>query len=187
MNDDEASIPGAGGNCPNVLRINTIAPPAVPIWLPTGEVGDEGLFSPASGAFVGLPEGLAGYINCAAAQDENFLDGIAGAPLTAAQIFALGPGEGEEEGRTVCAVVHDSDISDLGGGFLNMKGDRNGRTAFVVTSVVPHPKGGDLLPIMLVDFLDSEDEVDAACECENLETIDGEPFECPAEEPDGPQ
>ena len=132
---------------------------------------------------MGLPGGLPGYINCAPAQDENFLDGIAGAPLTAAQISALGPGEDEEVGRIVCAVVHDSDISDLGGGLLNMKGDRKGRTAFVVTSVVPHPKGGDLLPIMLVDFLDSPDQVDAACECENLVTIDGESFECPAEDP----
>lgn len=172
VNDDVASVPGAGGNCPNVLRINTIAPPAVPLWLPTGEVGDEGLFSPATGAFANIPGGFPGYIGCDPAQDEHFLDGIAGAPLDAAAIFAL-------EGRRVCAVVHDSDISDLGSSQLNAMGSRNGRTAFDVIRVEAHPKGETLLPIMLVDFLDSQDGVDAACACENLATIDGDPYDCP--------
>ena len=173
VGDDNASIPGAGGTCPNILPINGIAGSAVSgplITLPSGQVGDEGLFSPAPTAFVGLPGGLPGYIGCSAAQDENFLDGVVRAPLNAAAIFAL-------EGRLVCAVVHDSDISDLGGGWLNLKGARQGRTAFEVVSVTAHPKGGDLLPVLEVDFLDST-EVDAACECENLETIDGEPYDC---------
>ena len=82
------------------------------------------------------------------------------------------------EGRRVCAVVHDSDVSDLGGGLLNAKGARNGRTAFDVISVVFHPKGGNHLPVLEVDFLPGEEEVDAACACENLQTIDGEPFDC---------
>ena len=158
VNDEEASIPGDGGNCPNILRINTLSPPAVVITLPTGEVGDEGLFSPAPGAFDGLPGELPGYINCDPAQDENFLDGIAGAPLTAADIFAL-------EGRIVCAVVHDSDISDLGSGELSLKGSRKGRTAFEVIKVTSHPaalEGGKELPVLEVEFLDAAD-VDAAC------------------------
>ncbi len=172
VNDDIASIPGVAGGCQAILRINDIAGLAgMPsITLPTGEVGDEGLFSPAPGAFVGLPGGLPGYINCFAAQDEHFLDGLADTPLDAASIFAL-------EGRRVCAVLHDSDISDLGGGLLNAMGARNGRTAFDVTAVVPHPQGGSLLPVLEVKFLDST-EVDAACECENLETIDGQSYDC---------
>ncbi len=140
------------------------------ITLPTGEIGDEGLFLPATDAFTDIPGGVPGYINCFDVQDEHFLDGLAGAPLDEASILAL-------EGRRVCAVVHDSDVSDLGGGQLNAMGARKGRTAFDVTSVVLHPKGDKLLPVLEVDFL-TADEVDDVCACENLETIDGEPFEC---------
>ena len=77
------------------------------ITLHTGEIGDEGLFSPASDAFTDIPGGVPGYINCFDVQDEHFLDGLAGTPLDEGSIFAL-------EGRRVCAVVHDSDVSDLG-------------------------------------------------------------------------
>ena len=103
-------------------------------------------------------------------QDEHFLDGVAGTPLDADTILKL-------EGRTVCGVVHDGDISDLGDGQLNAMGSRNGRTAFVVQAVVRHPKGDKQLPVLEVDFLGTE-AVNAACECENLETIDGEPLDC---------
>ena len=91
---------------------------------------------------------------------------------------AIGHAIFELEGRTVCGVVHDSDISDLGGGQLNAMGSRNGRTAFVVKAVVDHPKGDKQLPVLEVDFLGAE-AVQAACDCEILETIDGEPFDCP--------
>ncbi len=182
-NDDNPKIPKDQGNCPTILGINAIAGlPGMPsLALPTGQVGDEGLFSPAPGAFVGLPNhplGIDDYIFCPAGADEHDLDGLAAAPLGAAQIFAL-------EGRTVCAVVHDSDISDLGSNAVNAMGARKGRTAFVVTGVAPHPDGPDRLPIMTVDFLDATD-VDAACECENLETIEGEPYECPEPPPQPP-
>jgi len=72
VNDDISSIPGVLGGCQAVLPINSIAGlPGMPlITLPTGQVGDEGLFLPAQDAFKDLPEGLlaseglSAYINC---------------------------------------------------------------------------------------------------------------------------
>ncbi len=176
VNDDIASIPGVAGGCQQILKINTVAEFAGPrnpmpfITLPTGETGDGGLFSPAPSVFTGVAGGLPGYVACADAQTEDLLDGIAQSPLDAADISAL-------EGRRVCAVVHDSDISDLGGGQVNAQGARNGRTAFHVNRVVPHPDGGSALPVLEVAFLEAS-AVDAACACENLVTLSGAAFDC---------
>ncbi len=76
--DDIASIPGVAGGCQVTLEINTIAGLAgMPsITLPTGEVGDEGAFSPAANFFASVPGGLSGYIFCDAFRDEHFLDGV---------------------------------------------------------------------------------------------------------------
>ena len=46
------------------------------ITLNTGEVGDEGAFSPAANFFASVPGGLSGYIFCDAFRDEHFLDGV---------------------------------------------------------------------------------------------------------------
>ena len=180
VNDDIASVPGVPG-CESVLRINSVASLAsmtqagMPsITLPTGQIGDEGLFAPATDAFVLLPGKLPGFIHCDPKQVEDFLGGLAGTPLNAASITAL-------EGRRVCGVLYDSDVSDLGGGLLNAKGARGGRTAFQVKSVLIHPNdpnGDSLLPVLEIDVLGAKD-VDAACECSALETVDGQPYECP--------
>ena len=78
-----ASIPGVAGGCQSILGINFIVDlggmPA--ITLPTGEVGDEGLFEPAEDAFAEIG-GPSAYINCPGVpdpvQDEHSLDGLAG-------------------------------------------------------------------------------------------------------------
>ena len=123
VNDDRSSIPGVTGGCQEILKINTFAGlGGVPILtLPTGEVGDEGLFLPDPTAFDGFPGKRAAYINCTGTdgppysgdhvpvQDEHYLDGLAGTPLSNyATIHAL------LEEQVVCAVVHDSDVSNLG-------------------------------------------------------------------------
>ena len=162
VNDHNASIPGVAGGCQQILGINFVVDaggmPA--ITLPTGEVGDEGLFAPAVGAFADLPGELSGYILCDSEQDEHYLDGLAGFPLGAAAIFAL-------ENKIVCAVLHDSDVSDLGDGSLNAMGARAGRTAFFVLDVLDHPKNDEYLPVMEVAFL-GPTQVDSAC------SVDGE-------------
>ena len=68
----------------------------------------------------------------------------------------------ELEGKTVCAVVYDSDIViDVAEGFGNIKGATLGLTAFEVTAVIPNPAGG--LPLIMVDLLPSSD-VQTICE-----------------------
>lgn len=57
------------------------------------------------------------------------------------------------EGRTVCAVVYDSEIRvDAAGGFGNLKGATLGLTAFRVTAVGP-VSGGPELPAITVGLL----------------------------------
>jgi len=168
---DTAKKPGDGGSCPDVIRIHEVAgTPDFPlIYVPGGQIEDEGMFSPAPDAFASLPGGTPGYINCDPAQDEHFLDGLATAPVW--DIAAL-------EGRTVCAVIHKSDISDLGDNEVNAMGDRNGRTAFVVEEVVPHGDGNEYLDVMKLRFLETPEEVNKVCACENLVNLDGEPYDC---------
>jgi hypothetical protein len=95
-----------------------------------------------------------------AAANENNLDKIEGVvPLTRAEINAL-------EGKTICAVVYDSDISvDVAERFGNLKGATLGRTAFVVRDVNPNPAGRSYLPLITVDLL-SLDQAEQACSLE---------------------
>jgi hypothetical protein len=131
--------------------------------LPTGQVGDEGLFMFTQPDLQVSRQNLATFtiaefIEAAgAAADENNLDKIDGVlPLGAADIYAL-------QGQTVCAVVYDSDISvDVVAGFGNLKGATLGVTGFTVTAVSPHPAGGSYLPLITVDLLPSE-VVQATC------------------------
>lgn len=109
--------------------------------LPTGQLGDEGLFS------VGLAgSNLDAFI--ADTYPNAFLDGITGAPLDEADIYDL-------LGKVVCAKVKDSDVSVLAGGQLNATGDYMGLTAFSVAAVSPNPDGGSYLPLITVDLLPS--------------------------------
>ena len=130
--------------------------------LPTGQIGDEGFFSfmnpdPQVSLQNGATFTLLEFITATgAAADENNLDKIEGAgALGAGDIAAL-------EGRLVCAVVYDSDISiDVDQDFASLKGATLGLTAFQVTAVGPDPSGPDL-PSITVDLLPSG-EVQAAC------------------------
>ena len=66
-------------------------------------------------------------------------------------------------GKTVCAVVYDSDISiDGAAWFANLKGATSGVTAFLVTAANPDPAGGSYLPLITVDLLPSS-EVSQVC------------------------
>ena len=130
--------------------------------LPTGEVGDEGLFKftnpdpQSSEQDDSIAFTLQEFIFAAGdAADENNLDKINGVvPLSEADIVAL-------VGQTVCAVVYDSDVSaDVPAGFASLKGATLGLTAFTVTAVGPGPDGSDKsLPVITVDLLPSTDVV----------------------------
>ena len=135
------------------------------LLLPTGELGDEGLFrftkpDPQMSQDDGDSFTIQEFIFAAgAAGDENNLDKIDGVvPLDAADIDDL-------EGRIVCAVVYDSDVSaDVKDGYASLKGATLGLTAFMVTAVGPDPDGpgGSVLPPITVDLLPS-DEVQSVC------------------------
>ena len=131
--------------------------------LPTGQVGDEGLFmftqpDPQYSVQNGAEFTIVEFIDASgAAADENNLDKVEGVvPLRSAEIFAL-------QGLTVCAVVYDSDISvDVPAGFASLKGATMGLTAFNVTAVNKNPSGGSYLPLITVDLLPSS-EVQSVC------------------------
>ena len=131
--------------------------------LPTGQVGDEGLFrftnpDPQQSQQGTAPFTIREFIFAAgAAGDENNLDKIDGVvPLSEADILAL-------EGKTVCAVVYDSDLSlDVKDNYASLKGATSGLTAFTVTAVGPDPDGS-VLPLITVDLLNSN-EVVSTCE-----------------------
>ena len=149
VNDDIAADAGSGLTTPLFSRDKNITP-FTGLVLPTGQVQDEGLFTvdlstPDLAAFIAdtLPNG-------------SQLDGIHGTPLGEAEINDL-------LGRTVCAKVHDSDVSDLGEDKLNATGAYMGLTAFTVTDVTPNPAGGSYLPLITVDLLPSS-EVQTLCE-----------------------
>jgi hypothetical protein len=131
------------------------------LWLPTGQVGDFGMFqftnpdpqtSNQNGAQFTTQELISG--TCAAS-DENNLDKIDGVKaLGAAEINAL-------LGKTVCALVWDSDISwDYSKVEGSLKGATKGLTAFTVQQVSPHPAGGSYLPLIRVDLIASSDVID---------------------------
>ncbi len=171
--------PFCGGGNPSVCVNDDIANPGVRtllftrptdvtpltgLVLPTGQVGDEGLFrftnpdpqmSEQNGATFTTQEFFAAT---GMAADENNLDKIAGTvPLGQADIEAL-------TGKTVCAVVYDSDISvDRGKGQASLKGATMGVTAFKVTAVTPNPAGGSYLPDITVDLLPSA-QVQSVCQ-----------------------
>jgi hypothetical protein len=145
--------------------------------LPTGQVGDEGLFkftqpdpqvSVQNGATFTIPE----FIDATgAAANENNLDKIHGVvPLRSADIYAL-------KGQSVCAVVYDSDISvDVPAGFASLKGATMGLTAFEVTAVNKNPAGGSYLPLTTVNLLSSSA---AQALCDSIGAVE-EPLPPPA-------
>jgi len=174
------NAPFCGKGNPAVCVNDDIANPAVrtllftrpsgsditPYWgltLPTGQVGDEGLFR------FSLPDPQRSLQNGAtfttqqffdatgAASNENNLDKIDGVvPLNDADIRALA-------GRTVCAVVFDSDVSvNEQPRYASLKGATLGVTAFRVVSVSSHPAGGSYLPLITVNLLHSS-QVRTAC------------------------
>jgi hypothetical protein len=130
------------------------------LWLPTGQVGDYGMFqftnpdpqtSNQNGAQFTTQELIGG--TCAAS-NENNLDKIDGVKaLGSADINAL-------LGKTVCALVWDSDISwDYAKVEGSLKGATKGLTAFTVQQVTPHPAGGSYLPLIRVDLIASSDVI----------------------------
>lgn len=149
VNDD---IADPGERTALFTRPNDVTPLSG-LVLPTGQVGDEGLFwftmpdpqqSLQNGAMFTKQEF---FTATGAAADENNLDKIAGVmPLTAADIEGL-------LGDTICAVVFDGDISaDLAGGHASLKGATMGVIAFEVRAVTPDP-AGSRLPLITVDVL----------------------------------
>ena len=130
--------------------------------LPTGQVGDEGLFRFAkSDPQMSLQNGATfttqEFIDASGlAADENNLDKVDGvAPLDADDIAGLA-----DQDVIVCAVVYDSDISsDVDPPFGNLKGATQGITAFEVTAATPHPSGGSNLPLITVKLV----SVDVGC------------------------
>ena len=152
VNDDIAADAGSGLTTPLFSRDKDITP-FTGLVLPTGQVQDEGLFTVDLSA-----ADLAAFI-ADTLPNGSQLDGIHGTPLGEVEINAL-------LGRTVCAKVHDSDVSDLGEGKLNATGAYMGLTAFTVTALTPNPAGGSYLPLITVDLLPSSD-VQTLCESAN--------------------
>ena len=136
--------------------------PYGPLELPTGQTGGEGLFR------FTLQDPQLSLQNSAqfttyefmtatgAAASEDNLDKIAGVvPLDAAYIASL-------DGKTVCAVVYDDDITvNLDEGWGSLKGAALGLTAFQVTAV--GEADGSVLPPITVTLLRSGDVL-KACE-----------------------
>ena len=126
--------------------------------LPTGERGDEGLFRFANpDPQVSLQNGAQFtwyefFTATGAAADENNLDKVAGVvPLGKRDVRNL-------LGKTVCAVVFDSDVSvDTSDGYGSLIGATLGTTAFHVTKVKRHPDRGSYLPVIKVHVLGPED------------------------------
>ncbi len=154
--------------------------PAVQISLPTGQLGDEGIFkffkdddpqiSDQNGAQFSKCEFITATGN---ASDENNLDKIVDVrPLTRQQIFDL------INQQSYCTVALTSDASvtspaensgDLNGlPTTNLKGATRGITAFKVVNVVDHPDYIDdptssMLPIVTIELFPSN-QIDKICE-----------------------
>jgi hypothetical protein len=129
--------------------------------LRTGQIGDEGLFrftrpdpqiSQQNGAQFTIQQFRAAS---GPAANENNLDKISDViPLRTTQLTAL-------VGRTVCAVVYDSDVSvDTSAHFANLKGATMGLTAFTVTAI--GTANGSNLPPLTVNLL-SAAQVTSTC------------------------
>ncbi len=139
-------------------------PGGTTLVLPTGRVGDEALFRFGNPdpqvSLQGTPTfSTQEFITATgAAADENNLDKIVNVlPLGEAEIAEL-------EGKTVCAVVYDSDIGwNTDPPYGNLKGATLGLTAFRVTAINPNPNGGSNLPLITVELV-SSDEVQSLCE-----------------------
>lgn len=157
VNDDLAD--------PNVREIlftrgNNVTPLAG-LELPTGQEGDPGLFtftrpdpqiSMQNGATFTMGEYVAGI---GVAADENNLDKVADArSLGEGEIYAL-------VGKTVCAVVYDSDVSEVEEG-ANLMGATLGLTGFtVVDAFAAVGDSSSSFPHIVVDLLDAPDVVEA--------------------------
>ena len=112
-------------------------------------MGDEGWFN------VGLTNSdLAEFI--ADTLPNSQLDPIPGAPLNEQEIYDL-------KGRTFCAKVGKSDVSNLDDGKLNAQGAYMGLTAFRVIAVTANSEGGGYLPDVTVDLFPST-EVQNVCQ-----------------------
>ena len=177
IEDISFGLPFCGGGDPAVCVNDDLANPGVRdilfsgatpfsgLVLPTGEVDDEGLFQftnpdpQSSQQDDSISFTIQEFIFAVAgsdADDENNLDKINGVvPLGADDIAAL-------DGKTVCAVVYDSDVSaDVKDGYASLKGATSGLTAFLVTAVGADPEGS-VLPSITVDLLPSAD-VETIC------------------------
>ena len=188
IEDISFNSPNCGDSDPSVCINDDIADPGVRellftrpdpgdditpysgLQLPTGQVGDEGMFYFSNGSedqhsqqngatftlqqFIHADQSIwEGEAN--PAYDENNLDKIDGvAPMRESEISQL-------EGVTVCAVVYDSDISvDTSDNYGVLKGATQGLTAFTVTDV--QSNGGSQLPTVTIDLIPS-DEILTVC------------------------
>ena len=150
----------------------------VTFTLHTGQVGDEGWFAlteiPTDDPDWGA-NGLTDYFTAAGGFDdsEDLLDKIPGVtPLRATGLELL-------IGRTVCAVVYDSDVSikydPLNG---SLKGDNLGTVAFEVVSVTERTDGSSSsLPEVEIQILSAETV------CEDLALFTGAPAPSSSSDP----
>ena len=175
IEDISFNWPDCGGGDPSVCVNDDIADPYVrtPLFtrgndvtgsveglvLPTGQLGDEGLFKLTNAdPQVSAQTPLATFTtqelfdSTGNAADENNLDKIIGArALTEQEIKDL-------VGYQVCGLVFDSDISDdPSSGWASLKGATQGVTAFEVTGWQPSPAGGSYLPEIIVRAVNSVD------------------------------
>ncbi|HZI65347.1 MAG TPA: PilC/PilY family type IV pilus protein, partial [Thermoanaerobaculia bacterium] len=163
VNDD---IAGIGQRAKLFTRGKDITPYS-PLELPTGQAGDQGIFkfaktdpqrSAQTGATFTLSQLL--YHQGNAANDNN-LDKVEGVvPLTETDILEL-------VGKTHCALVFKSDISDTGTingqKTASLKGGTKGITAFKVTSARANPSGGSYLPLLTLELVPSS-QVSLVCD-----------------------
>jgi len=142
VNDDIAN-PGVRALLP--LGMGTFS-----LTLPTGQVGDEGIFLLADDPLVSAQNGaivfLADYFSDITTPDENDLDKME-------RVIAAREAELESLiGNTVCAVVYDSDISVTGFEQASLKGATLGIIAFKVDGLVPMAGVLPHIQITIVDI-----------------------------------
>ena len=164
--------PFCGGGDPSVCVNDDIAEPGLRtllftrgsndvtpyngLKLPTGEAGKEGLYrfsksdpqvSLQNGATFTIAEFIAATGAAGNVDNLDKIDGVV--PLSETGVLGL-------QGRTVCAVVYDSDLRvDIAEGFASLGGATLGLTSFEVTAVTKHPAGG--LDSLTVNLLPSND------------------------------
>jgi hypothetical protein len=158
VNDDIANI----GVRTLLFTRGTNILPYSSLQLPTGQTGDEGLFrftrqDPQVSLQNGAQFTVQQFIDAAgSAANENNLDKIRDVvPLNNTDIQAL-------EGKTVCAVVFDSDISvDTSAHYGVLKGATMGKTAFTVVST--QASSGSNLRKITINLMD-DDLVEGTCD-----------------------